>query len=88
MLPFGGDGANVLQALDPLYYPPSLTGLRGSHEGSSTHAHNRAWAKKSDWGSTTELQEEYDLIVVGGGISGLSAAFFGASRFRVGERVA
>lgn len=74
MLPFGIN--SVLDTLDPLYYPPSLTGLRGSHEGSSTHAHSRAWAGKSDWGPTTELKEEYDLIVVGGGISGLSAAFF------------
>ncbi len=73
MIPFGVKGANVL---DPLYYPPSLTGLRGSHEGSSTHAHSRAWAKKVDWGPTTPLKEEYDLIVVGGGISGLSSAFF------------
>lgn len=29
-----------------------------------------------DWGTTTDLQEEYDLVVVGGGLSGLSAAYF------------
>ncbi len=76
LLPFGCPSDNVLNNLDPLYYPPSLTGLRGSHEGSSTHAHSRAWTKKTDWGPTVELKEAYDLIVVGGGISGLSAAFF------------
>jgi len=76
MLPFGCTSDAVLDKLDPLYYPPALTGLRGSHPGSYTHAHSRAWAKKSDWGPTTELKEDYDLIVVGGGISGLSAAFF------------
>lgn len=59
-----------------LYYPPSLTGLRGSHPGSNTHSHARAWAGKSDWGTSTKLNEVYDLIVVGGGISGLSAAYF------------
>ena len=32
--------------------------------------------KKSDWGPTTKLEESYDLVVVGGGISGLSAAYF------------
>ena len=76
MLPFGCSSEAVLDKLDPLYYPPALTGLRGSHMGSYTNAHARAWTGKSDWGPTTELKEAYDLIVVGGGISGLSAAFF------------
>ncbi len=76
LLPFGCTSEAVLDILDPLYYPPGLTGLRGSNEGSNTHAHSKAWANKSDWGPTTKLKEEYDLIVVGGGISGLSAAFF------------
>ena len=77
MLPFTAKGEHVLDMLDPLYYPPSLTGLRGSHEGSDTHAHRIAWGgNRSVWGPTTELNEAYDLIVVGGGISGLSAAYF------------
>jgi spermidine dehydrogenase len=59
----------------PLYYPPSLTGLRGSHPGSNTHAHAKAWTGKSDWGTTTKSGEVYDLIVVGGGISGLASAY-------------
>lgn len=74
IVPFGC--TTVINKLNPLYYPPALTGLRGSHAGSNTHAHSRAWNKKSDWGTTTKLKEEYDLIVVGGGISGLSAAYF------------
>ena len=76
MLPFGCTSDAVLEALDPSYYPPALTGLRGSQPGSHSHAHARAWTGKSDWGPTTELNEEYDLIVVGGGLSGLSAAYF------------
>jgi len=76
VLPFGCTSDAVLDKLDPLYYPPSLTGLRGSHPGSNTHAHTRAWDKKSDWGPTTKLKESYDLVVVGGGISGLAAAYF------------
>ncbi|MDP7442673.1 MAG: hypothetical protein QGI37_13135 [Verrucomicrobiota bacterium] len=75
MLPFRATGQAVLDKLDPLYYPPSLTGLRGSHPGSDAHAHARAWTKKSDWGPTAKLNESYDLVVVGGGISGLSAAY-------------
>ena len=76
MLPFGCSRDEVLKELDPLYYPPALTGLRGSHPGSNENAHDRAWTQKSDWGPTTDLKEAYDLVVVGGGISGLSAAYF------------
>ncbi len=76
MLPFGAVSQAVLGALAPSYYPPALTGLRGDNPGSYASAHSRALAHKSNWGSTTRLNEEYDLIVVGGGISGLSAAFF------------
>ena len=76
MLPFGLTSGAILDKLYPMYYPPSLTGLRGSHPGSHTHTHARAWDRKSDWGPTTELKEIYDLVVVGGGISGLAAAYF------------
>jgi len=76
LLPFGGASQAVMAALEPSYYPPALTGLRGSHPGSYEHAHSRAWAGQTDWGSTTDLKEAYDLVVVGGGISGLAAAYF------------
>jgi spermidine dehydrogenase len=76
MLPFKGTNQEVMAALEPTYYPPALTGLRGSHPGSNEHAHSQALTNKIDWGSTTDLREDYDLIVVGGGISGLSAAYF------------
>jgi len=76
MIPYGCTNDIVSHLLDPLYYPPALNGLRGSHPSSNIHAHNKAWNKKSDWGPTTKLKESYDLIVVGGGISGLSAAYF------------
>ncbi|NQY10012.1 MAG: NAD(P)/FAD-dependent oxidoreductase [Flavobacteriales bacterium] len=76
MLPIGCTNDAVINKLDPLYYPPALTGLRGSHAGSNTHAHARAWSQKSDWGSTSKLNETYDLVVVGGGLSGLAAAYF------------
>ena len=69
MLPFKGTNQEVMAALEPTYYPPALTGLRGSHPGSNEHAHSQALTNKIDWGSTTDLREDYDLIVVGGGIS-------------------
>ena len=76
MLPFKSSSQAVMAALKPEYYPPALTGLRGSHPGSNEHAHNRALTQQTDWGPTTNLKEEYDLVVVGGGLSGLSAAYF------------
>jgi spermidine dehydrogenase len=61
----------------PGYYPPSLTGLRGSHPGSFDAAH--ALRDGTFWdaaGAPKDTGETYDVIIVGGGISGLSAAYF------------
>jgi len=57
------------------YYPPTLTGMRGSHKGSYEVAHALAWdgKKPSDY---HELDEHYDLVVVGAGQSGLAAAWY------------
>lgn len=67
-------GANSSQfALPPGYYPPAKTGLRGSHDGSWETMHARVGG--STWPSGP-IDEEYDLVIVGGGISGLSAAYF------------
>jgi spermidine dehydrogenase len=63
------------QAAD--YYPPAFTGIRGNHDGTFTYAHRlrdgEAW--DSD-GGPQSTGEAYDLVVVGGGISGLAAAYF------------
>jgi spermidine dehydrogenase len=59
------------------YYPPSLTGLRGNHPGSFEAAHalrdNDFWTQA---GAPIGTGEIYDLVIVGGGISGLAAAHF------------
>jgi spermidine dehydrogenase len=55
-------------------YPPALTGLRGSHDGSWEVAHELRDGKT--WEGAADTGESYDLVVVGGGISGLSAAYF------------
>lgn len=65
----------VLPAGSP-YYPPSWTGLRGSHNGSFERAHELAMGGREDWGGVAETGEDYDLVVVGGGASGLAAAYF------------
>jgi len=56
-------------------YPPARTGLRGNHDGAYEVAHALAWDGKSP-AHYADLDEEYDLVVVGTGISGLSAAYF------------
>ena len=61
----------------PTYYPPALTGLRGSHAGSFETAHSlRDGVFWDSAGKPEDTGENYDLIVVGGGISGLAAAYF------------
>ena len=68
---FGRDVKNF--QLPPGYYPPAETGLRGSHEGAWQTMHARVAGGR--W-QTAEIDEDVDLVVVGGGISGLSAAYF------------
>jgi spermidine dehydrogenase len=76
--------SSLLGALDfaerqnsPDYYPPALTGLRGSHVGSFEIAHSlRDGTFWDQAGKAADTGETYDLVVVGGGISGLSAAHF------------
>jgi len=58
----------------PGYYPPELTGLRGSAPGSFETAH--AVRDGRSWNEARDLGEQYDLVVVGAGISGLAAAHF------------
>ena len=58
----------------PGYYPPELQGLRGSHPGSFEAAHAIRDGKILD--SAVDLDEHYDLVVVGAGLSGLGAAYF------------
>jgi spermidine dehydrogenase len=68
-----GDGTSH----SPGFYPPALEGMRGSQPGVYDVAH--ALRDGTFWetaGTPTDTGETYDLIVVGGGISGLAAAYF------------
>ena len=60
----------------PGYYPPTLTGVRGSHPGSFEAAHLLRDGLPPQPAAPDEARERYDLVVVGGGISGLAAAAF------------
>ena len=73
VLAFGQDEKlPTITALPEDYYPPTLTGILGNHNGAFETSHNLAWRgiKPSNY---TDLDEAYDLVV-GAGISGLAAA--------------
>src|SRR3984893_13179624 len=89
---FGADTLLAAAALDELssqdasgYYPPAKMGMRGNHDGTFTFAHlmrdGQSW---NDLGKAAATGESYDLVVVGGGISGLAAAYF--YRQRTGKK--
>jgi spermidine dehydrogenase len=63
-------------AAQPSRYPPASTGLRGHHEGSFEVAHALAREGREFAVADLPAEERYDLVVVGGGISGLAAAWY------------
>jgi spermidine dehydrogenase len=60
----------------PDYYPPTRTGMRGSHDGSFEVAHQFRDRRPWDVSAAINTGESYDLVVVGGGLSGLAAAHY------------
>ena len=67
------------------YYPPARTGMRGSHPGSFEAAH--AARDGGTWDGAEDTRETYDLVVVGGGLSGLAAAYFFRRMTHPGARI-
>jgi spermidine dehydrogenase len=63
-------------AAQPARYPPLLSGLRGQHVGSFETAHALVRDRAAFAFADLPAEERYDLVVVGGGISGLAAAWF------------
>lgn len=70
------------------YYPPAKMGIRGNHDGTFTFAHRLRDGEAADsFGDAVDTAESYDLVVVGGGISGLAAALFYRKRAGSSARI-
>lgn len=81
-------GKEIEDLIKSDYYPPLLNGLRGSHKGSYETAHALAWTGKKDWGKIKEADNQiYDLVIVGAGISGLSAARFYQQKYGIDKKI-
>jgi spermidine dehydrogenase len=64
------------QGVSRAIYPPALTGMRGSHDGAFEVAHQLAREGRAFDIRALPVEERYDLVVVGAGLAGLSAAWF------------
>ncbi len=88
MLPAGCTRADnsSTESTSSFGYPPTRTGMRGSHPGSfeTAHALVRGGLR---FDNPVDLAEEYDAVIVGAGISGLTAAYEYRKRFGPESRI-
>lgn len=76
--PLQAAGRGLLPAigLGADYYPPALTGMRGTHDGAFEVAHAVAREGRRFQPPGDQTDATYDLVVLGGGLSGLAAAWY------------
>ncbi|HYM24218.1 MAG TPA: NAD(P)-binding protein, partial [Vicinamibacterales bacterium] len=69
-------------------YPPALTGLRGNYpDAVAPFAAMERGVYRQFPTPDVDTREDYDLVIVGAGISGLAAAYFWRRALGPGERV-
>ena len=81
-----GLSANPENGSPALDYPPRRTGLRGAHPGSYKAAHDLVQGG-NPFPGPAGIEETYDLVIVGGGISGLASAHYYRQRFGDSARI-
>jgi spermidine dehydrogenase len=73
---------------DAAQYPPLRSGLRGQYPAAVSEFENIRSGKYAEFPlSDKEIGEEFDLVIVGGGISGLSAAYFYRAALGPSQRI-
>jgi len=81
--PYQAMASGLIPVDEKVSYPPALTGMRGSHAGSFEVAHALAWQGKNYERPDKLTDTAYDLVIVGGGVSGLATAHY--ARKKLGE---
>lgn len=67
-------------------YPPALLGLRGSNDASYEFAHMLRDGESFNF-SKLKSEDNFDLVVVGAGLSGLAAACFYQNKFGKNKKI-
>jgi spermidine dehydrogenase len=79
---------DVSSASDTANYPPKRLGLRGSYPDAVSEFDSIRQGKYAAFPvPDSEIQEEYDLVIVGAGMSGLAAAHFWRNGLGQDQRV-
>jgi spermidine dehydrogenase len=84
------NGADALAqpAAQGANYPPVRAGLRGNYPAAIEEFDRIRAAQYTEFPvPDSNINEEYDLVIVGGGISGLSAAHFYRTALGTGQRI-
>ena len=75
----GGESGQANASGAPEPYPPLRSGMRGSHAGAFEVAHQLRDGAEFRIASEP-IEDRFDLVIIGSGISGLASAYFHAKR--------
>jgi spermidine dehydrogenase len=87
-LSIGRNPARAQSSGQAALYPPALTGLRGNYPAAVAEFDRIRAAQYARFPvSDTDIHQEFDLVIVGGGISGLAAAHFYRAALGSNQRI-
>jgi len=80
-------GKPLFRSTSEFIYPPLRDGMRGSHKGSFEVAHDLAWNSIRPDDPKTYTDTDYDLVIMGAGISGLTSAWLARKKLGPNARI-